>query len=96
MEVGAAPELAAGPRHPYTKILMESVYIADPLKKTNTPHIQGEVPSLFNIPEGCSFEDRCVYAKDICREKSPKLMEVQPGELVACHFPLSYAEDGTD
>jgi len=79
------------PRHPYTKILMESVYIADPLKKTRVPHIEGEVPSLFNIPKGCAFENRCVYAKEICRLESPNLSEIQPGEFVACHFPLTYA-----
>lgn len=78
------------PRHPYTKVLMESVYVADPLKKTQAPTLEGEIPSLFNIPAGCAFESRCVYARDICTKQSPKLLEVQPGELVACHFPLSY------
>jgi len=81
------------PRHPYTKVLMESVYVADPLKKTQTPIIKGEVPSLFNIPEGCSFENRCSFAKDICRKKSPELMEIVPGEFMACHFPLTYPEE---
>ncbi len=83
------------PRHPYTKVLMESVYIADPLTKTQAPSIKGEVPSLFNIPEGCAFENRCAYARDICTTKSPQLLEALPGEFVACHFPLTYKEDGT-
>ncbi len=78
------------PRHPYTKVLMESVYIADPLAKNQVPNIKGEVPSLFNIPEGCAFENRCIYSRDICRKNSPILLETQPGEFVACHFPLTY------
>ncbi len=78
------------PRHPYTRVLMESVYIADPLTKTQPPSIKGEVPSLFNIPKGCAFENRCAYAKKICRTKSPQLLEAFPGEFVACHFPLTY------
>jgi oligopeptide/dipeptide ABC transporter ATP-binding protein len=81
------------PRHPYTKVLMESVYVADPLRKTQVPTIQGEVPSLFNIPPGCAFENRCVYARDICTRQSPKLLEMQSGEFVACHFPLTYEGD---
>ena len=82
------------PRHPYTKVLMESVFIADPLAKSQAPSIEGEVPSLFNLPDGCSFENRCVYAKEICKIQSPQLLEVQPGEFVACHFPLNYEKDG--
>ena len=83
------------PLHPYTKVLMESVYIADPLAKIQAPSIEGEVPSLFNIPKGCAFENRCVYARDICRIESPKLLEAKPGEFVACHFPLTYTEGDT-
>lgn len=78
------------PRHPYTKMLMESVYIADPQAKNKVPSLEGEIPSLFNIPEGCAFANRCEYAREICRAKSPPLLEVQQGEFVACHFPLLY------
>lgn len=80
------------PCHPYTKVLMESVYVADPQAKTKAPKIKGEVPSLFNLPGGCVFENRCDYARDICRTTSPLLQETRPGEFVACHFPLTYGE----
>lgn len=78
------------PMHPYTKMLMESVYVADLQAKNKAPSIEGEIPSLFNIPEGCAFENRCAYAREICKAKSPQLLEVQQGEFVACHFPLIY------
>ncbi|OQY52786.1 MAG: peptide ABC transporter ATP-binding protein [Desulfobacteraceae bacterium 4572_89] len=81
------------PCHPYTKILMESIFIADPDAKSKTPRIEGEVPSPFNLPDGCSFESRCEYARDICRTKSPELLETTPGKFVACHFPLADAEN---
>ncbi|MDA3787505.1 MAG: ABC transporter ATP-binding protein [Desulfobacula sp.] len=94
VEITPANLSSKQPCHPYTKVLMESVYIADPLTKTQAPSIEGEVPSLFNIPKGCAFENRCVYSRDICRKKLPKLLEALPGEFVACHFPLTYAENG--
>jgi len=67
---------------------MESVYVADPHAETKAPRIEGEVPSPFNIPDGCVFENRCEYAGDICRTKRPELLEALPGEFVACHFPF--------
>lgn len=83
------------PRHPYTKVLMDSVYVADPLAETRTPRIKGEVPSPFNLPKGCGFANRCEYARDICRTTSPELLEAGPGEFVACHFPLTMTEEVT-
>lgn len=83
------------PRHPYTKVLMESVYVANPHAKTKAPRIEGEVPSPFNIPDGCVFENRCEYARDICRTERPELLKAMPGEFVACHFPLTYASHDT-
>lgn len=77
------------PCHPYTRVLMESVYTADPQAKKQGPRIKGEVPSPFNLPRGCGFENRCEYAREICRKKSPDLVELMPGKFVACHFPLT-------
>lgn len=76
------------PCHPYTKALMESVYTADPNARTRAPRITGEVPSPFNLPRGCGFENRCAYARDICKKTNPELVEIRPKEFVACHFPL--------
>ncbi len=76
------------PRHPYTKVLMESLFTADPLAEKKTFVIKGEVPSPFNLPRGCVFENRCEYAREICRVESPELLETSPDEFIACHFPL--------
>ena len=76
------------PMHPYTKVLMESVFVADPLAEPKEPRIEGDVPSPFNLPEGCVFESRCEYAQKICKEDSPELRESISGRFVACHFPL--------
>lgn len=76
------------PRHPYTKVLMESIFEADPQKRQARPDIEGDVPSPFNLPEGCAFQIRCKYAGLKCKEESPELVEIAPDEFVACHFPL--------
>ncbi|TKB28547.1 ABC transporter ATP-binding protein [Desulfopila sp. IMCC35006] len=79
------------PMHPYTKVLKESVFVADPLAEPKAPRIEGDVPSPFNLPEGCVFETRCEYAQNICRKESPALRQTMPGRFVACHFPLIHA-----
>lgn len=76
------------PMHPYTKVLMESVFVADPLTESKAPRIEGDVPSPFNLPQGCVFANRCEYTQNICRKESPKLRETISGRFVACHFPL--------
>jgi len=42
------------------------------------------VPSLFDLPEGCSFAPRCGFATDQCRTKTPPLEEQRPRHLIAC------------
>ncbi|MFH1155130.1 MAG: ABC transporter ATP-binding protein [Pseudomonadota bacterium] len=74
------------PAHPYTKALMDSVFVADPLAEAKALKIEGDVPSPFNLPRGCGFENRCAHARDICRKDSPELREIMPGKFVACHF----------
>ena len=42
------------------------------------------VPSLFNLPPGCSFAPRCAYASDQCRNHKPPLEEHRPRHWIAC------------
>ena len=46
--------------------------------------IKGLVPSLFNLPPGCSFAPRCALATERCREAPPPLEEHRPGHYIAC------------
>lgn len=74
-------DLFAKPLHPYTTGLMESIPggAGERLKT-----IPGVVPSLYELPAGCSFQDRCPEVMEICREKDPQLMEKSPGHMVRC------------
>ncbi|HOA40339.1 MAG TPA: hypothetical protein PKM10_02710 [Halanaerobiales bacterium] len=43
------------------------------------------MPSAANIPEGCRFHPRCLYAKPECMQgEDPELQEVENGHYVAC------------
>ena len=89
VEILPASKLSVAPRHPYTKALADSVFIADPTARKETVPIEGEVPSPFNLPTGCVFGTRCPYVQNVCRDAPPPLTRIVEGEYVACHFPLN-------
>jgi len=81
------------PKHPYTKGLIESIPSFDStsgVARDRLPTIEGMVPSLFDLPSGCSFQDRCEYSSDECRGKngSPTLTKISDGHKVSCFNPL--------
>ncbi|HUD69964.1 MAG TPA: oligopeptide/dipeptide ABC transporter ATP-binding protein [Acidimicrobiales bacterium] len=87
-EVAGADELYRSPRHHYTNALLASAVELDPdAPRTHAP-LQGEPPSPLNPPSGCRFRTRCPRAEERCATEVPELREVEPGHLVACHFPV--------
>ncbi|MBE3575267.1 MAG: ABC transporter ATP-binding protein [Firmicutes bacterium] len=87
VEMGGADEIIDHALHPYTKALIEAV--PEPLpgrvNLIKTLPIKGEIPSPANIPQGCRFHPRCVYAQPQCWEnEEPGLEEAQAGHFVAC------------
>lgn len=65
VEQASTEDLFATPRHPYTRALIASLpRIASP----ELPDaIEGSVPSLDEVPEGCPFAPRCRYVEPRCR-----------------------------
>ncbi|MFW5816208.1 MAG: oligopeptide/dipeptide ABC transporter ATP-binding protein, partial [Wenzhouxiangella sp.] len=78
-------ELFADPRHPYTEGLLNSVPRLDQPRSGILNAIPGNPPSLFTLPKGCPFSDRCLYAWEKCRER-PALEPVAEGRLKRCHL----------
>jgi peptide/nickel transport system ATP-binding protein len=84
VEQGTIAELFRTPRHPYTRLLIESVPTF--AQRGHFVGIPGTAPSLARLPPGCSFAPRCRHAMDICTSVRPALERVGPGRVVACHL----------
>ncbi len=86
VEMGRTKDILNNPMHPYTIALIQAVpSITRRKERKKRVAIKGEIPNAIDIPPGCRFHPRCPFADDICREKEPKLVEVEPGHFVACH-----------
>jgi peptide/nickel transport system ATP-binding protein len=79
VELAAAGDLFARPRHPYTRMLLDAVPDLDMSGKPRTP-VAGEVPNPLAPPPGCAFHPRCRYANERCRREVPQVID-----NVACH-----------
>lgn len=84
VEQASVTDLFARPAHPYTQGLMRSVPDRRRGRQRRLPEIPGIVPSLREPIVGCSFAPRCPFAIDICREKTPVMLDVEPGHAAAC------------
>lgn len=88
VETGATQEIFSRPCHPYTLGLILSRPSADhPSDRLRT--IPGTVPSLYDLPSGCRFHDRCTCAISRCTIDEPELMELASGHFAACWNPVS-------
>ncbi|MGC1285127.1 MAG: ABC transporter ATP-binding protein [Streptosporangiaceae bacterium] len=98
VEVGPADEVYYRPVHPYTKGLIDTVPVADPVvaQAREDKGVAGELPSAINPPSGCRFRTRCPRAQDLCAAEEPPLRPFTAhGHLAACHFPLREPEGAT-
>lgn len=88
VEMSGADEVIDNALHPYTKALIAAVCEPIPGKANTIKEIpiKGEIPSAANIPSGCRFHPRCLYAKPKCKEEEPVFIEIEPGHMVACHY----------
>jgi len=91
VEYGSAHDVFYQPRHPYTWGLLDSLPRHDIDEKGTLLPIEGQPPSLIDVPSGCAFHPRCPYAQDRCVKESPELRDITSGHMAACHFA---GEDG--
>lgn len=85
MEITDPASLVDEAVHPYTKLLISSApdLFAD---TSNRMKVEGEAANAVAPSKGCRFSPRCPYAKDICRQDAPELVEIKPDHFVACHM----------
>jgi peptide/nickel transport system ATP-binding protein len=74
VEIGPVADVIQRPCHPYTVGLMDSIPVIGP-KSRRLKQIEGSMPRLNEIPDGCAFHPRCPYAFSRCRRERPRLMK---------------------
>ncbi len=87
VEEGSTLAIFDDPKHPYTRGLLKSipklgersVHGRDRLKE-----IPGVVPSLLNLPTGCTFCPRCPEAFDTCKAQIPGLVDLGENHRARC------------
>jgi peptide/nickel transport system ATP-binding protein len=83
-ELAPTKELFESPRHPYSQALLSAI---PELGHQKAKHIKlkGEVPTPIDLPPGCVFHGRCLYADERCTREIPQLIRLVSGTQVACH-----------
>ncbi|MDX6666572.1 MAG: peptide/nickel transport system ATP-binding protein, partial [Solirubrobacteraceae bacterium] len=95
VELADSDTLYSHPHHPYTGALLSAVPIADlrAIAGRRRQVLQGDVPSPTAPPSACRFHTRCPkFVAGHCDVDKPPLEEKAPGDLAACHYPLTEAE----
>ena len=84
VEVAPIRDIITAPRHPYTRMLIESLPSLE--RKGELRGIPGLAPVLRELPSGCAFHPRCPKAQARCRTEKPAMRAIGEGASVACHF----------
>ena len=89
IEIAPTPNLVNRPCHPYTQALLAAVPEADPRLTRSKERVQLrslDIPSLLNLPSGCTFHPRCPrFEAGLCDMRVPELVDVGSGTQAACH-----------
>jgi oligopeptide transport system ATP-binding protein len=88
VEIATREQLYKNPLHPYTRVLLDAVPVADADVEATRKRtvVSGEVPSALNPPSGCRFHTRCPMVMDVCKKVDPQLVQLGGDREVACHL----------
>jgi peptide/nickel transport system ATP-binding protein len=84
-EIGPVRDVVQRPLHPYARGLMGAIPTLSGDASQRLVQIEGSMPRLSAIPNGCAFHPRCAFALDRCRIDRPEPLAVG-AQQVACHL----------
>ena len=86
VEQGFVAAIFERPLHPYTLGLLRSMPKMDGSRsrRDRLTVIPGSIPPLYDLPAGCSFQDRCGDVMAVCREHQPETTTPFPDQEVRC------------
>ena len=83
VELGDVRDIFNNPSHPYTEALLSSVpQMEEDVERLHS--IEGQPPTLHDLPPGCPFALRCPYVMERCREEYPPQFEVAAHHVASC------------
>ena len=87
VEMGKVADIYDDPRHPYTRLLFDSIPRTDTTPKEHLAVIQGMVPDALQRPKGCLFSDRCPeFMQGTCDVSVPPLVKVGENHYARCYL----------
>ncbi len=91
MEAGNVEEVIRSPKHPYTKLLVNSIPWPDPNTLWGATAEQVKGIAAVAGSKGCKFANRCPHAFEPCLKAQPELFKTSATQAAAC-----YLYQGTD
>lgn len=89
VEEGTVDEIFYHPKHPYTKALLKSIPHPEHPKGEKLVGIDGAPPSLYQLPKGCPFAERCEFATEKCNEMMPEFKEYSNTHKAKCFYDMT-------
>ena len=84
VEMGTVDQVLMNPRHPYSRLLRDSIPQADPKARWTTTVTLSEMEQEEYLRRGCRFAGRCPDVMDICKGVVPADISIDD-VLVKCH-----------
>ena len=92
VETAPTKTLFTEPKHRYTSSLMAALPERALAAGTKLFSIPGAPPSLTNLPKGCRFAARCLWATDECRAGYPDLSGDE-NHTFSCFHPVQEGDE---
>lgn len=89
VEEGTVDEIFYTPKHPYTKALLKSIPHPEHPRGEKLVGIDGAPPSLYHLPKGCPFAERCEFASEKCNEMMPEFKQYSETHKVKCFYDMT-------